>query len=133
MNLKKYVFKILILFSLVLFQNTGFAQETQNDSEVHEIGITSYYHDKFQGQKTSNGERYNKNALTAAHHTLPFGTILHVVNLENNQSVNVRVNSRPHYANPRILDLSKRAAKEIGILKQGLAEVEITVVSLGDV
>lgn len=133
MNLKKYVLKTLVLFSLVLSHNTGFAQENQIDSEVHEIGITSYYHDKFQGRKTSDGGRYNKNALTAAHHTLPFGTILHVVNLENNKSVTVRVDDRPHHANQRILDLSRRAAKEIGILEKGLAEVEITVISVGDV
>lgn len=72
------------------------------------------------------------NALTAAHASLPFGTLIHVVNLKNNQSVDVRINSRSHRANKRLLDLSKEAARQLGFLRAGIAMVKVTVVRLGE-
>jgi rare lipoprotein A len=103
-----------------------------NASTAKKIGIASYYSDKFHGRRTANGERYNKNGLTAEHAYLPFGTVLRVTNLKNNRSVNVRVNDRAHNRTKRLLDLSKRAAKELGFIKSGLAKVEIEIVRLGD-
>jgi rare lipoprotein A len=88
-------------------------------------GKASYYADSFQGKKTANGERYKQGKLTAAHKTLPFGTMVKVTNLKNGKSVKVRINDRGPYAAGRIIDLSKKAAKKIGMVKQGVAEVKV--------
>jgi rare lipoprotein A len=91
-------------------------------------GKASFYASKFHGRTTANGERYNMNAYTAAHKTLPFNTLVKVVNLKNNKSVLVRINDRGPYAKGRIIDLSKSAAKTIGLYKAGSAYVRIEVV-----
>lgn len=101
-------------------------------STAKKIGIASYYSDKFHGRRTASGERYNKNSLTAEHASLPFGTVLRVTNLKNNRSVKVRVNDRAHSRTRRLVDLSKRAAKELGFIHSGLAKVEIEIVRWGD-
>lgn len=102
------------------------------DAEDKLSGIASYFSDKLHGQRTANGERYDKTDLTAAHANLPFGTVLKVVNLDNNHSVYLRINSRTHQKNKRVLDVSKQAAKELGFLRAGLARVEVTILQLGD-
>ena len=89
-------------------------------------GKASWYGPGFAGRKTANGERFNPRALTAAHRTLPFGTKVRVTNLSNGKSVVVRINDRGPYAGGRIIDLSKAAARRIGMLKQGVARVEVT-------
>ncbi|HPD33752.1 MAG TPA: septal ring lytic transglycosylase RlpA family protein [Candidatus Kapabacteria bacterium] len=91
-------------------------------------GWASYYSDDFQNRKTASGEAYDKNKLTAAHRDLPFGTKLKVTNLKNNKSVIVIVNDRGPFVSGRILDLSYRAAKEIDMIADGIAEVEIEVI-----
>ena len=88
-------------------------------------GKASWYGPGFAGRKTANGERFNPRALTAAHRTLPFGTKVRVTNLANGKSVVVRINDRGPYAGGRIIDLSKAAARRIGMLKQGVARVEV--------
>lgn len=95
------------------------------------IGIASYYSDKFHGRRTANGEHYDKHALTAQHASLPFGTVLRVTNLKNHRSVHVRVNDRAAKRNKRLLDLSKQAAKELDILRSGVAKVEVEILSMG--
>ncbi|WP_119629492.1 septal ring lytic transglycosylase RlpA family protein [Methylocaldum marinum] len=95
-------------------------------------GIASYYSDRFHGRLTASGERYNKNGFTAMHRSLPFGTRLRVTNLSNNRTVEVRVNDRGHPENRRLLDLSRRAARELGFIREGLAPVKIEVMQLGD-
>ena len=92
-------------------------------------GIASWYGKDFHGKKTSNGERYDMYAMTAAHKTLPLGTYVRVYNLENNRQVEVRINDRGPFVRGRIIDLSYSAAKEIGIVGPGTARVE--VVALG--
>lgn len=77
---------------------------------------------------TASGEIYDANQLTAAHRSLPFGTKLKVTNLENRQSVVVRVNDRGPFVSGRIIDLSNRAAKELGIIQKGMARVQIEIV-----
>jgi len=94
---------------------------------ANETGIAAYYSNVFHGRKTASGERYDKNALTAAHNTHKFGTRLRVTNLKNNKSVIVRVNDRGPHTRGRIIDLSRRAAKKLGFVKQGLAKVSIEV------
>ena len=93
-------------------------------------GICVYYNDKFQGHPVASGEKYDKEALTAAHKTLPFGTMVKVTNLKNNKSVVVRVNDRgPHGGSKaKIIEITSRAAKEIDMIKEGKAQVQIEVV-----
>ncbi|HEB69490.1 MAG TPA: septal ring lytic transglycosylase RlpA family protein [Desulfobulbus sp.] len=91
-----------------------------------ETGIASWYGGKFHGRKTSNGETYNMHAKTAAHKTLPMGTMLVVKNLENGRSTVVRINDRGPFVKGRIIDLSYTAAKEIGLVQRGTARVRIT-------
>lgn len=89
----------------------------------------SYYAEKYHGRKTANGETFNMYAMTCAHKTLPFGTVLRVTNLQNNKSVDVRVNDRGPFVKGRELDLSKGAAQKIGMIKTGTANVKIEIVS----
>ena len=93
-------------------------------------GICVYYSDKFQGHVVASGEKYDKDALTAAHKKLPFGTMVKVTNLRNNKSVVVRVNDRgPHGGSKsKIIEITSRAAKEIDMIQEGKAKVQIEVV-----
>ena len=92
-----------------------------------ETGEASYYADKFAGRKTASGERYSHRKLTAAHRTLPFGTLLRVVNLGNDRRVNVTVNDRGPWKRGRIIDLSRAAAAKLDMLRAGVARVRIEV------
>jgi len=89
------------------------------------VGVASYYGRELAGRPTASGERYDPGRLTAAHRTLPFGTRLRVLNLENGRSVVVRVNDRGPRRKDRILDVSYRAAKRLGFSGAGLARVRI--------
>jgi rare lipoprotein A len=93
-------------------------------------GVASYYSDRFDGRRTASGERYENTAYTAAHKRLPLGTVVRVTNRKNGKSVDVTINDRGPYVRGRIIDLSRRAARAIGIVKHGLARVELEVVSL---
>ena len=95
-------------------------------------GVAGYYHPRFHGQLTASGERYDQNALSAAHHNYPFGTKLRVTNLANVKSVEVRVNDRRASTPGRIIDLSRRAAEDIDLIQSGIAEVRLEVLVLGD-
>lgn len=99
-------------------------------NEVYQkTGLASYYARKFEGRKTANGEIFSNSLLTAAHPTLPFGTKVKVTCLANNRSVVVRINDRgPFSSKKRIIDLSQSAARELGIIKKGVAKVRIEVV-----
>ena len=91
-----------------------------------QTGVASWYGKDFHGKKTSNGETYNMNAMTAAHKTLPLGVFIKVRNTDNGQETVVRVNDRGPFVKGRILDLSYAAAKEIGLIGPGQARVKIT-------
>jgi rare lipoprotein A len=91
------------------------------------VGEASYYDDKFEGRITTNGEVFSQDSLTAAHLSLPFGTKVRVTNLKNNKSVVVRINDRPPDDFKRLIDLSRRAAKKLDMLTDGIAEVRISV------
>ena len=92
------------------------------------VGLASYYGHKFHGRRTASGERFNMNALTAAHPRLAFGTKVRVTNLKNNRTVQVRINDRGPFVKGRIVDLSYAAAKKIGMLSDGVVRVRITIV-----
>ncbi len=96
-----------------------------------ETGTASWYGKKFHGRKTSNGEVYDMYAETAAHKTLPMGTMLEVSNLDNGKTTVVRINDRGPFVKGRIIDLSYTAAKKLGLIAKGTARVRIT--ALGEV
>jgi rare lipoprotein A len=93
-------------------------------------GVVSWYGAQFHDRKTASGERFDSAALTMAHPSLPFGTMVRVTNLRNGRSVVVRVNDRGPFVGTRIADLSQGAATEIGMMRKGLARARIEV--LGD-
>jgi len=95
------------------------------DSRYDRTGIASWYGHDFHGRLTANGEIYDMSAMTAAHPTLPLPSIVRVTNLRNGRVVDVRVNDRGPFKHGRIIDLSKRAAETIGILRQGTARVRV--------
>lgn len=92
-----------------------------------ERGIASYYASRFHGRRTASGERYDEEALTAAHPRLPFGTRVRITNLANDRSVVVRVNDRGPFRDGRVIDVSRRAARELGFVRDGIADVRIEV------
>jgi rare lipoprotein A len=94
-------------------------------------GLASWYGGIFNGRHTASGERFDMNAMTACHPSLPFGTRVRVVNLSNKQSVVVRITDRGELFEGRVIDLSYGAAKKLAMTKSGLAQVEIKVLSMG--
>ncbi|MFO0757659.1 MAG: septal ring lytic transglycosylase RlpA family protein [Byssovorax sp.] len=98
-------------------------------SRPFESGRASYYADRLAGRPTASGEPYDPDDLTAAHRTLPFGAVV-VVTREDGREVTVRINDRGPYAKVRVIDLSKRAARAIDLVRDGVAEVTLRVVSL---
>lgn len=93
--------------------------------KIVETGRASYYADKFDGRKTSNGEIFSQDKMTAASKTLPFGTKVKVKNLANGKTVKVRINDRGPFVAGRAIDLSKKAAQKIDMIDAGTADVEI--------
>ncbi len=100
----------------------------QEEPVIREVGIASYYADRFHGRKTASGELYDKTKFTAAHKTLEFGTLVWVKNLKTQDSIQVRINDRGPYAKGRIIDVSRAAAKELHLIGPGKAKVEVWVV-----
>ena len=94
-------------------------------------GIASWYGQEFAGRTTANGEIFDPMQFTAAHRTLPFGTVVEVKNRKTSQAVQVRINDRGPYVGNRIIDLSYAAAQQIGLIEPGTGEVEIAVVKMG--
>ncbi len=90
-----------------------------------EKGVASWYGSDFHGQLTANGEIYDMHTLTAAHRTLPFNTIVLVKNMDNGKTVVVRVNDRGPFVNNRVIDLSKKAARKLGMIHNGTAKVQL--------
>ena len=108
-------------------------QKPAEPQAVHILqGIASWYGGVFNGRRTASGERFDMYAMTACHPTLPFGSIVKVVNLENKRSVVVRITDRGDLLDGRIIDLSFGAAEKLAMTKQGLASVKLEVLSLGE-
>lgn len=93
--------------------------------DYEEVGIASWYGPGFHGKLTANGEKYNQYAYTAAHTTLPLPSIVRVTNLQNGRAINLRVNDRGPFHDNRIIDLSKAAAKKLGVISSGVAKVKV--------
>jgi peptidoglycan lytic transglycosylase len=105
------------------------AQTVPPPTDLH--GVASWYGQEFAGRTTANGEIFDPLLFTAAHRTLPFGTVIDVQNAKTHQSVRVRVNDRGPYIGGRMIDLSYAAAQQIGLIEPGSGEVDLTVVKLG--
>ena len=101
--------------------------ESRPAGPSRQVGYASYYADHFHGRRTASGERYHVRKLTAAHRSLPFGTVVRVKLLESGASVKVRINDRGPFVKGRIIDLSRAAARELGMLRAGVAKVEVTI------
>jgi rare lipoprotein A len=127
---------LLFTFSaLGCFQDKNPAAESQRVLKT-ETGLASFYGSAFQGKKTASGERFDKTDWVAAHPSYPLGTIARVTNLENNKTIQVRVIDRgPTRENRQegvIIDLSKDAAKELGFIRDGRAQVQVDVIEWGN-
>jgi len=120
--------RILIFIVLAYaWQPDTFAQAVLGKTEK---GRASYYSSRFHGRKTSFGEVHKSTELSAAHRTLPYNTMLEITNLDNQEKVIVRVNDRGPYSKSRLVDVSKEAAKMIGILAKGVVNVSVRVVGM---
>ena len=115
--------KLIVLFlSLV----TGLRMLRAEDSgKRSQTGVASWYGSE--SAKTANGEHYNPMGMTAAHRTLPFGTMVQVKNLATGRCCTVRVNDRGPFKRGRVIDVTKRAAQELGMINSGTAKVELAV------
>ena len=96
-----------------------------DDPDYEEVGLASWYGDRFHGRPTATGETFDMNALTAAHKTLPLPGLVEVTNLSNGRTVILRVNDRGPFVEGRIIDLSRAAAQELGLLDQGVGRVRV--------
>lgn len=131
---------LLLLLVLLFFSSCASiskrgigARPTENYSKIEgysQVGVASWYGVDEDGGKTASGERFSKNSYTAAHQTLPIGTMARVVNLENGRDVIVKINDRGPFKKGRIIDLSYAAAKSIEMLGKGTAKVRVEVVSI---
>lgn len=122
----KIVFVLIVLLLKVANANN------LQDEKKNSVGIASYYSMKHENKRTASGEKYKSSNLTAAHKTLPFGTLVKVTNLKNNKSVIVKINDRGPFVKGRILDLSYSAAKEIDMLVSGMAKVKVEVIDFAE-
>lgn len=105
------------------------SQSKKTKKKKGQRGTASWYGANHQGKRTASGEKFNMNALTAAHRTLPMGSMVKVKSLTTGKIVTVRINDRGPFAKGRIIDVSKAAAQKLGFLSRGTDKVEITVVS----
>ena len=127
MKLKMKIKIVLFVAVILAFVNVH-AQKSSYDK----TGIASFYANKFEGRTTANGEIYYHAKKTAAHRSLPFGSIVKVTNIENNKQVVVRINDRGPFVDNRIIDLSKSAAQDLGFVDKGLAKVRVELIASTD-
>jgi len=120
--------KYLLLLSFCLVFTQVKAQQSgpsNNPDNIEKTVLATYYHRKFEGRRTSSGVKYRAKQLTAAHRTLPMGTLITVTNPDNGKSVIVKVNDRGPFSKKLAIDLSESAAKQIGIYRKGVASVNL--------
>ena len=115
-----YLISVVTLIGLVLLYQVA--------GPYYEVGIASWYGPGFDGNRTANGEVYDMNGISAAHKTLPFGTVVRVVEFSTGKSIVVRINDRGPFIEGRIIDLSKGAARELGIIDKGITKVGLRII-----
>ena len=124
-------YRLALLSSVLLAgacaRNPGPAPMRAVEAGWRQDGEASWYGPGFDGKRTASGEVYDMDALTAAHQELPFGSRVRVLNLDNGREIQVRINDRGPFARGRVIDLSRAAAREIGMLASGTARVRIEV------
>jgi len=120
---------LLIALALQACGGTPDSRTESGEDAVFEEGIASYYHDSLHGNLTASGAPYDRESLTAAHRSLPFGTRIRVTNLENERSIILTVNDRGPFIDGRIVDLSRRAARHLGFIEAGIVPVTIAIVN----
>ena len=121
--------KSIVRNSLIAIFLAGIIVIAVSRNYYSNIGLASRYSNYLAGRKTASGERYDPQKLTAAHRELPLGTKVKVISLENGKAVTVTINDRGPYVRGRIIDLSLAAARQLDMVKQGLAKVKIEVVA----
>jgi rare lipoprotein A len=123
------ILRLGIIAILAFMPLVASAKYSTGDTQT---GVASYYANRLHGNKTASGQRYDKTAYTAAHKRLPFGTKVRVTQKKTGKSVVVTINDRGPYVKGRVIDLSRRAARDLGMLKRGSSKVEIEILSLPD-
>lgn len=121
--------RLLLTCCLAGLLTLGTAATAHDASAETQQGYASFYHDKFQGRTTASGAPFDQNRLTAAHRHLPFGTEVVVERPDTGQEVTVVINDRGPFVKGRIIDLSKRAARELGLINRGVAPVIVTQIN----
>jgi len=112
--------------------NNKKSKTTKTNHKKEQIGVSSYYGTQFHGKLTANGEVFDMYGVTAAHKTLPLGTVARITNLENDKSIILRINDRGPYVGGRILDCSYGAALKLDFVTNGTAKVKIQIIEFGD-
>jgi rare lipoprotein A len=136
MPLKKDVLRFIAAMVMILLLQSGCGKKTQVRPPLAvpaiagtQVGMASWYGQPYHGRRAASGEIYDMEKLTAAHRTLPFGTRVRVENLENGKNIELRINDRGPFVEDRILDVSRAAARALGMLGTGTARVRIEVIS----
>jgi rare lipoprotein A len=119
-------FALPLLLALPAVAQDRIGQDDEEETLIGS-GLASYYGQELAGNRTANGERFDPSGMTAAHRTLPFGSMVRVTNLSNGQSVIVRINDRGPFGRGRVIDVSHAAAKEIGLHRSGTARVSMSL------
>ncbi len=117
---------LTVLFSTILLSQQSLAATPAQCTEEIGRGTASWYGPGFEGAKTKSGELFHPAMLSAAHPSLPFGTVVKVTNLRNARSINVRINDRGAF-NKSVIDVSEGAAYELGMVKEGIAPVALFI------
>ena len=117
--------KVLLISILTLFLSLPMI------AQITEIGLASFYADKYDGRVTASGEIFDQKKMTAAHRTFPFGTKVKVTNIKNKKTITVVINDRGPFVDDRVIDLSKAGAKKLDFISAGVAQVKVEVISLG--
>lgn len=120
----------LLLLTFLTFTLPGLkAQDTQKKISESEKGVASYYHDKFEGRKTTTGDVFDNDKFTAASNKIKLGSYVKVTNISNGEVVYVKVNDRMAAGNKRLIDLASIAAKKLDFHKKGITKVKVEVVT----
>jgi rare lipoprotein A len=131
MNIVKNMFIGTLAIALLIISTFSFSTNTEKISSAVYSGIASYYHPKFNGRKTANGEIFNNEKFTAANNFLKLGTMVKVINPKNGKTVIVKINDRMNKKNHRLIDLTEAAARQLDIIQQGIGKVEIEIIKEG--
>ena len=128
-RLRSFIAYAVLALAVLALAGCASAQvSSQKTKPYQQIGLASFYAHKFHGRATASGEIYDMYQFTAAHPSLPFGTLVRVTNLKNKRNVVLKVNDRGPVSKKRIIDVSYKAAQELGFVRDGLVKVRLEIV-----